>query len=103
MSGFADNVRGDPAHLSDRGLQLARHGARGKLPPGQLGYMNGKIAGALEVGGNAKAGRERTQVACDGLLTRDQIDSSPVDVLAEAVDSRVDVDHTLGGAKVGVQ
>jgi hypothetical protein len=49
VSRFADNVGGDTAHLSDRGLQLGGHSTGGKLPPGQLRHVNGKIAGALEI------------------------------------------------------
>jgi len=103
MSSFADNVSGHIAHLADGCLQLVRHRTRGELPARQLRNVHGQIARPLEVRGNAEPGRERTQVACDWLLTRDQIDGAAVGVLAKEVDGTVTVDHALGGAKIGVQ
>jgi hypothetical protein len=103
MSGFADNVSRYFAHLADGGLQLGRNCTRWELAPGQLGNVHGEVAGSLKVRGNAEASRQRSQISRDRLLARDQIDSSPVDVLAKDVDGRVTIDHALGSTKIGIE
>ena len=84
VTGLADDLGGDVAHLADGRLQLLRDGAGWELAARQLRHVDGEVAAAFQVGRDAKTGGERAQVAGDRLLPGDQVNGAALDAFADA-------------------
>ena len=90
------------AHLEDRRHQLCRKCGRGVTTARNLGDVSGVVARTFEVGDDAKARDDGTEVAGDWLLSGEKVEGLLLYVGVHRVDGGVLRDYLLSQVEIGV-